>query len=68
MNELPTCTPICFYCEKNRAIKEKYNEPCCNSCDTEFWSSNRPNDYMSNKEKANRHKVILRTFNDIYAP
>lgn len=66
MNKLPICTPICFYCEKNRAVKEKYNKPCCDTCNTEFWSSKRPNENMSDEDKAKRHKALLKMFNEFF--
>lgn len=58
---------LCFYCEEKESVSIKYEQPCCDDCNTNMWSSNL-NQYerqLDQRDLANRHKVLLKTFGGI---
>ncbi|RKJ49621.1 hypothetical protein D7X33_32935 [Butyricicoccus sp. 1XD8-22] len=55
---------LCFYCETKQAVKHKYEKPCCDSCDIEFWSSKPLKEGTPMEIKAKRHKILIEEFED----
>lgn len=57
----------CFYCAAEQAEHSRYGESACNECfQEEFTMIVNPAITLTEKEKANRHRLLIGTFKDMF--
>lgn len=61
---------MCYFCENTMAITLKYDKPSCFNCaEVSFVSSTfdpQKDSILSDEDKAKRHKVLIKTFRNLY--
>lgn len=57
----------CFYCDAEQTGFVRYSEAACEKCfQEEFNMIANPAIVLSEKDKAKRHRILIRTFSDLF--